>query len=125
MSQVEIDWDENADHAKKCEALIKNEVLKRISKLKELPYLLSVLDAEFECEVEVGILLSTGTSFFDLRCFLEGEGELRMMLYVDDVFSGYVRIEGVKSKDFEEMKRQSRKNRALILELLGTRGGEP
>ena len=48
-----------------------------------------------------------------------------MMLYVDDVFSGYVRIEGVKSKDFEEMKRQSRKNRALILELLGTRGGEP
>ena len=69
-------------------------------------------------------MLSTKASFFDLRCFLEGEGELRMMLHGDDIFIGYVRIKGVKSKDFEELKRESRKNRALILERLGI-GGEP
>ena len=124
MSQVEIDWNENAGNYAQSEELIKNEVLKRVSKLKELPHLLSVLNAEFEGEVEVSIMLSTKASFFDLRCFLEGEGELRMMLHGDDIFIGYVRIKGVKSKDFEELKRESRKNRALILERLGI-GGEP
>ncbi len=119
MDQIEIDWQEDAgSYFKLNEALIKNEILKRVSKLKEIPHLLSVLNAEFESEVQVCIYLPFD-DFIELRCYLEGEKGVRMLLYDSDGHVAYVRIKGVKGETLAEIRRHEWEGKRLILELLG------
>ena len=119
MEQIKIDWWECAENTiKNEETLIKNEILKRISKLKELPHLLSVLDAEFDSNIAIDIILNHPHSFLELKCYLEEEKELNMALLADNDVAGYVWIKGIKSKDFADMKRQRREGQSLILEAL-------
>jgi len=119
MDQIEIDWLKSSENTiKNEETLIKNEILKRISKIKELPPLLTVLDAEFDSDVAMGIVLNHPHSFLELRCYLDEEKELSMVLLADSDVAGYVWINGIKSKDFADMKRQRREGEREIIELL-------
>ena len=119
MDQIEIDWQEDAEnYVILNEAEIKSEILKRISKLKEIPHLLSVLDAEFESEVQVCIILPN-ENFIELRCHLEPEKGVRMLLYDSDGYVANVWIKGVKMTDLAEIRRHAWEGKRLILELLG------